>query len=632
MNDIEQRQALERRVISLEEKNGRLTSALTAARTELIRLQGELADVSRPPQTLATFVRAFPASRQIEVVTGGKRMRVAVSPKLDVTDLSYGQWVRLDDTMIAVAADDFARSGQVVSILEMVGADRVLVAAEGGAETLLELAGPLRHGNLRPGDSLVVDVRSGIALERIVREDVEQLLTPEVPDVTYADIGGLDAQIAQVRDSIEMPFNHPELYRQFGLRPPKGILLYGPPGSGKTLIAKAVANSLSKRGGASTFFLSIKGPELLNKFVGETERQIRAIFARARTLAAGDTPVVIFFDEMEALFRTRGTGVSSDVETMIVPQLLAEMDGVESLDNVVIIGASNRADMIDPAVLRPGRLDVRIRVDRPDRAGAIDIFSKYLTPQVPIHAAEIARFGGMNEAVAGITDYVSLTAKQKGEELRKKKEEKDKKDTVVKNLQKYQALKINKIEDIFTARTLFSDTRDLLNDIQDEKFKEEYQNKLFTKQKDFLKIEEERKDEIDAYIKKKEEESRVAESIAESKAKEEEEKVAGNAKKEAFLSSLTALQSLEVRDGDTEGLISDAIERLQELQGTEEYHALSQQLEKAIARVRKLPAKAESSTKNSNIGPGGSVNPDNGPDVPDYAGDEDSENGPGMTP
>ena len=365
MNDADQRLSLERRIVSLEEKNGRLTSALTAARTELIRLQGELADVSRPPQTLAAFVRAFPAARQIEVVTGGKRMRVAVSPKLDVTDLSYGQWVRLDDTMIAVAADDFARSGQVVSIL---------------------------------------DARSGIALERIVREDVEQLLAPEVPDVTYGDIGGLDAQIAQVRDSIEMPFNHPELYRQFGLRPPKGILLYGPPGSGKTLIAKAVANSLSRRGGASTFFLSIKGPELLNKFVGETERQIRAIFARARTLAAADTPVVIFFDEMEALFRTRGTGVSSDVETMIVPQLLAEMDGVESLDNVVIIGASNRADMIDPAVLRPGRLDVRIRVDRPDRAGALDIFSKYLTPRVPIHASEVARFGGLDEAVAGMIE------------------------------------------------------------------------------------------------------------------------------------------------------------------------------------------------------------------------------------
>ena len=275
MSEATDRESLQRRLISLEEKNGRLTSALTTARTELIRLQGELADVSRPPQTLATFVRAFPSSRQIEVVSGGKRMRVAVSPKLDVTDLSYGQWVRLDDTSIAVAADDFPRSGQVVSILELVSQDRVLVATEGGAETLLELAGPLRHGNLRPGDSLVVDARAGIAFERIVREDVEQLLTPEVPDVTYEDIGGLDDQIAQVRDSIEMPFNHPELYRQFGLRPPKGILLYGPPGSGKTLIAKAVANSLSKRGGASTFFLSIKGPELLNKFVGETERQIQ---------------------------------------------------------------------------------------------------------------------------------------------------------------------------------------------------------------------------------------------------------------------------------------------------------------------------------------------------------------------
>ncbi|OFQ24174.1 proteasome ATPase [Actinomyces sp. HMSC062G12] len=405
MNDEAEHEALERRLISLQEKNGRLTSALTAARTELIRLQGELADISRPPQTLATFVRAYPSSRQIEVVTGGKRMRVAVSSKLDVADLSYGQWVRLDDTMVAVAADGFARSGQVVSVLEMVGDDRVLVATEGGAETLLELAGPLCHGNLRPGDSLVANPRAGIALERIVREDVEQLLTPEIPDVTYADIGGLDEQIAQVRDSIEMPFNHPDLYRRFGLRPPKGILLYGPPGSGKTLIAKAVANSLSKRGGASTFFLSIKGPELLNKFVGETERQIRAIFARARTLAATDTPVVVFFDEMEALFRTRGTGVSSDVETMIVPQLLAEMDGVESLDNVVIIGASNRADMIDPAVLRPGRLDVRIRVDRPDRAGALDIFSKYLTPAVPISAVEIERFGGVAEAAAGMSRH-----------------------------------------------------------------------------------------------------------------------------------------------------------------------------------------------------------------------------------
>lgn len=391
---------LQRQVVSLTEKNARLTAALTRTRSELVRIKAELADVNRPPQSLATFLRADDRERQIEVFTGGRIMRVAVSPRLDAAGLSYGQRVRLDDQMVAVAASDYPRSGTVVSVLELVGDDRVLVSSEGGAEQMLVLAGPLRHGNLRPGDSLVADTRTGTALERIVREDVEQLLAPEVPDTSYDDIGGLDAQIQQVRDAVELPFTHPELFGDYGLRPPKGILLYGPPGSGKTLIAKAVANSLSRgRDGAQTYFLSIKGPELLNKFVGETERQIRAIFARARALAASDTPVVVFFDEMEALFRTRGTGVSSDVETMIVPQLLAEMDGVESLDNVVIIGASNRADMIDPAVLRPGRLDVRIRVDRPDRAGALDIFSKYLTPSVPIRRDEVERHGGVGAAV-----------------------------------------------------------------------------------------------------------------------------------------------------------------------------------------------------------------------------------------
>ncbi|WP_022867758.1 proteasome ATPase [Schaalia vaccimaxillae] len=391
---------MQRLIVSLEGKNERLSQALTQVRGQLIQMQAQLQEVNRPPQTLALFVCADIASRQIEAIVNGRHMRLAVAPALDLASLSYGQWVRVDDKMIAVAADVFPRTGQMASILEMVGDDRVLVAADGGQEHLLILAGPLRHGNLRPGDSLAVDLRSGIAFERIIRSDVEQLLTPEIPETTYGDIGGLGEQIQQVRDAIELPFRHPQMYRNYGLRPPKGILLYGPPGSGKTLIAKAVANSLSKQGsGKQTYFLSIKGPELLNKFVGETERQIRAIFARARSLAAGDVPVVIFFDEMEALFRTRGTGVSSDVETMIVPQLLAEMDGVESLDNVVIIGASNRADMIDPAVLRPGRLDVRIRVERPDRQGASEIFSKYLTRNIPLHQDEVDAAGSSQNAV-----------------------------------------------------------------------------------------------------------------------------------------------------------------------------------------------------------------------------------------
>ena len=238
---------------------------------------------------------------------------------------------------------------------------------------------------MRPGESVLVDTRSAFAYERVIRQDVEQLLTPEIPQVTFDDIGGLDEQITTIRQAIELPLRHPELYRQYGLRPTKGILLYGPPGSGKTLIAQALAHSLRDFSSSGEgYFLSIKGPELLTKFVGETERQIRAIFARARVLASAKVPVVIFFDEMEALFRTRGTGISSDVETMVVPQLLAEMDGVESLDNVVIVGASNRADMIDPAVLRPGRLDVRIRIDRPDQASAHAIFMKHLDASVPL--------------------------------------------------------------------------------------------------------------------------------------------------------------------------------------------------------------------------------------------------------
>lgn len=401
---------LRRTIVSLDEKNSRLSKALTQVRGELVKMQSQLLEVNRPPQQLAIFIQADQVSRQIEAYVQGRHMRLAAAPGVDLGSLSFGQYVRIDDKMVAVAPDVFPRSGPLVSVLELLGDDRALVSGEGGAERVVELAGPLRHGNLRPGDSLVMDVRSGIAFERVIRSDVEQLLTPEIPDTSYSDIGGLDRQIQQVRDAVELPLRHPEMYRAYGLRPPKGILLYGPPGSGKTLIAKAVAHSLSMEShGARTYFLSIKGPELLNKFVGETERHIRSIFSRARSLAAGNTPVVIFFDEMEALFRTRGTGVSSDVETMIVPQLLAEMDGVESLDNVIIIGASNRADMIDPAVLRPGRLDVRIRVERPDDQGARDIFSKYLTVDVPLDPQLVETAGGPDKAVR---DMIEMATQQ----------------------------------------------------------------------------------------------------------------------------------------------------------------------------------------------------------------------------
>ena len=287
--------------------------------------------------------------------------------------------------------------------------DRALVIANADEERVVRLAEPLRGSTLRAGDSLLLDSRAGYVYERVPKSEVEELVLEEVPDIDYSKIGGLVSQIDQIRDAVELPYLHPELFEEHELKPPKGVLLYGPPGCGKTLIAKAVANSLAKKVAARTgqegksYFLNIKGPELLNKYVGETERHIRLVFQRAREKASGGTPVIVFFDEMDSLFRTRGSGVSSDVENTIVPQLLSEIDGVELLENVLVIGASNREDMIDPAILRPGRLDVKIKIERPDAESARDIFSKYLTNTLPLHADDLAEFGGDRDAcVAGM--------------------------------------------------------------------------------------------------------------------------------------------------------------------------------------------------------------------------------------
>lgn len=405
---------IDRQLAAATQNNSKLVSALESARNEIVRLKAALEKEGATPFSFATVIQvnargsAVPGSGtqaalqdSADIFQSGRKLRVAVSPLINIDQLMPGQEVLLNESLTIVAALSFERTGELVTIKELLGKDRVLVIGRADEERVVRLSGPLQREKIRVGDALSVDNRTGYALEKVARSEVENLVLEEVPDIAYEDIGGLGPQIEQIRDAVELPFLHPDLYREHGLKAPKGILLYGPPGCGKTLIAKAVANSLAARaiertGSQETrsYFLNIKGPELLDKYVGETERHIRLIFARAREKASDGSPVVVFFDEMDSLFRTRGTGVSSDVETTIVPQLLSEIDGVEKLENVIVIGASNREDMIDPAILRPGRLDVKIKIHRPDAEGAAEIFAKYITENLPIHRDDLAEHGG----------------------------------------------------------------------------------------------------------------------------------------------------------------------------------------------------------------------------------------------
>jgi len=390
-------------------QNERLAATLREARDQIIALKEEVDRLAQPPSGFGVFLQAN-EDDTCDVFTGGRKMRVNVSPNVELSELRPGQEVVLNEALNVVIAQSYETVGEVVMLKEVLAdSERALVISQADEERVVRLAEPLLRETLRAGDSLLLESRSGYVYERIPKAEVEELILEEVPDISYKDIGGLSGQIEQIRDAIELPYLHADLFKEHQLKPPKGVLLYGPPGCGKTLIAKAVANSLAKQVAAKTaqdegtkegksFFLNIKGPELLNKYVGETERHIRLVFQRAREKASEGMPVIVFFDEMDSIFRTRGSGVSSDVENTIVPQLLSEIDGVEGLENVIVIGASNREDMIDPAILRPGRLDVKIKIERPDAEAAKDIFSKYVLTVLPLHPDDVAENGGSSQA------------------------------------------------------------------------------------------------------------------------------------------------------------------------------------------------------------------------------------------
>ncbi|HEY7582885.1 MAG TPA: proteasome ATPase [Acidimicrobiia bacterium] len=425
-------QDLEMRLSDSQEKlsraiaqNDRLATVLEEAREQLAVLRAEVDKLTSPPNSFGTVTNVNDDGT-VDLISGNRKLRVAAQPNVEVKLLQKGQEVLLNESFSIIDVRSYDPNGDVVRVRERLEDGRIVVIAHTDDERVVSVADSMQDVKIRAGDFVRVDPRAGLVTERLARPEVEELVLEEIPDISYEQVGGLASQIEDIRDAVELPYVHRDLFADYGLVAPKGILLYGPPGCGKTLIAKAVANSLAKavadrtgQPNARSYFLNIKGPELLNKWVGETERQIRLIFSRAKEKSEEGVPVIVFFDEMDSLFRTRGSGISSDVESTIVPQLLSELDGVESLKNVIVIGASNREDLIDPAILRPGRLDVKIKISRPDPVAAREIFSIYLTPDVPLDSDELAAAeGDVDRMLSEMIDSTVAAMYSDGEENR----------------------------------------------------------------------------------------------------------------------------------------------------------------------------------------------------------------------
>src|SRR5467141_3568043 len=366
---------------------------IVEARRMIEKLEEVIKKVTSPANRIGTFLGA--TSRDTaHIVVGGADYYCNVDPRIPLAKLKNGTRVLVNEAYVIVGDLGFETAGPVTKITEVLSDDRLRVGSEHGLQSIvLQRSADLASSTLKSGDEVRVDSNYRMALEMLSSTKSHEHYLDVVPELPWEKVGGQEGALQAIKDAIELPLLHPDLFKKFQHATPKGFLLYGPPGCGKTLIGKATAFNLTKQLGAKSgtemreYFMHVKGPEILNMWVGESERMVREIFATAREKRGEDFMPFLFIDEAESILGTRRASRHSNILSTLVPMFCSEMDGIDSLNDVVIILASNRADLIDPAILRPGRIDRKIKVNRPNREGAREVYRIYLTPDLPYDGA-----------------------------------------------------------------------------------------------------------------------------------------------------------------------------------------------------------------------------------------------------